>query len=1112
MKTKIYLIALGIGIRVMIYGQVPSPPASSANSSFWSAYADKIHLTPAEKKEFLAAHQLSSANLTTGTIVTSNQKPNPSTQNTFAGPCINIDYENGSLSGWTPSSGFHPIFNPLGCCPNPGGQQLVTSGAGLDPAGGFPLVAPGGNFSLRLGDSNTGGEADRIEQTFLVSASNANFTYRYAVVFQDPGHTVSEQPSFQVEMIDSTGAQVPCTFYNVAAGGNIPGFFSSQTQAGVVYKPWTNVLVDLTNYIGQNITIRFTTYDCALGGHYGYAYIDGSCQAFVTGSADSVCAGTAKNFCAPNGLGSYTWNGPGINNQTAQCINAVSAGVYTCQTTLLTGCTGPVFTYTLYNYPSPVASFTTSALNACSTQQSFINNSSIANGTIASYSWNFGNGTSTQANPTNNFPGSGTYSVNLVTTSNHGCQGDTLQYVIIYPPPVISFAAPASCMNAMVNFTNTSNVSSGSITSYTWTFGNGGTSQLVNPSVNYTAFGNFPVNLSGTSDKGCVGATVNNITIHPLPTVSFYGSNVCQGNGTNFYNTSSINNGTISSFTWDLDNNGTPDAYTANPTYFYPNVGTYTANLVATSNFGCVAAASGTVAVFANPTVTFTSMEVCHGSPTTFTNLSTIGSGQLISYAWDFGDASYAYSHSPQHTYASAGVYTTQLTVTSDHNCVSVFTHTALVNSLPITNFTTNDACQNQTTQFNNSTVIAGGTIAKWRWDFQNDGTWDDTISVNPSFVYPAFGNYNCRLQAISNKQCLVQKINNVVVHGNPVAGFYTKSSCLGDVTTFTNTSYSPDGAITSNQWDFNGDNIIDNVFASPTTTYTVNGTYLVKLEVQTQFGCTDVKSKSVYVNPRPSPLFSAKNNKGCPTLCTSFTNSSNIATGAIVTAQWNFGDGSLPAYGNNPTHCYNSGNYDITLKVVSDSGCIATLKMPNLVTVYPQPVAGFKVEPEEIDELEPNISVTSQAIDAGSISYFINDGSSYNMANFNHTLKNADKSKPIIFQVVTTAHGCADTTYKILDVKPTYVLYIPNTFTPNNDGLNDGFFAKGVGIATFNLKIYDRWGHLIFEANDINDKWDGTAKGSSETIKEDVYVWKAEVRDILDRNHKLTGHVTVLK
>ncbi|MCW3076184.1 MAG: hypothetical protein JWO32_793 [Bacteroidetes bacterium] len=1119
MKTQIYLAtALCLVIQVITQGQTQqevTPGQSSTNLAFWASYADKLHLSPADKKEFLSAHQKSATALhSTGSSGNNQQNKNPnSSQNTFAGPCINIDYENGSINGWTASSGFHPGFNPLGCCPNPGGQQLVTSGAGTDPAGGFPIVAPGGNFSLRLGDNNTGGEADRIEQTFLVSASNANFTYRYAVVFEDPGHTASQQPAFQVEMMDSTGTQVPCTFYNVASGGNIPGFYTSQTQPGVVYKPWTNVLVDLTNYIGQNVTIRFSTFDCALGGHYGYAYIDGNCQAFVSGSSDSICAGAIKNFCAPNGLGTYIWNGPGIVNQSSQCINAMAAGIYTCNTTLVTGCVGPVFTYSLAHYASPVASFNPVSNNPCALQYNFTNTSGISNGSIINYYWNFGTSVSSSQNPAATFAGSGTYNVSLLVTSDKGCTDTTAQSLTIYPYPTVNFNAPSTCMNSVVSFTNNSGISYGSISSYTWSFGNGGTSQVTIPTQNYTGAGTFPVILYATSNQGCTASATNNIIIYPLPTISFYGNNVCEGVGTGFYNSSSISSGSIINYVWDFDNNGTPDNNNANPTYLYPNTGTYTVNLVATSNYGCVNASTGTVAVYPNPVASFTNNSVCFGNTNSFINQSSIASGgQIISNAWNFGDLSYDYSNSPQHLYSAAGVYTVQLTVTSSHNCVRIYTNTATVNSLPVTNFSSNNACKNQTTQFNNSTIIPGGTIIKWRWDFQNDGIWDDTISVNPSLVYPNFGNYNCKLQAFSDKQCTSQKINPVVVHANPVAGFYTKSSCLGDITTFTNTSSSADGAITSNLWDFNGDNIIDNLYASPTTNYSSNGVYLVKLEVQTQYGCIDVKSKSVYVNPRPIALFSARNPRGCPELCVAFTNSSSISTGSITTTQWIFGDGSYPSYAQNPTHCYGSGNYNVTLKVVSDSGCIGTLNQPDFVTVYPNPVAGFKVTPEDIDEMDPSITVLSEATGASTTNYYISDGSSFGTPNFNYTLKNVDKTKPIIFQVVTTQYGCSDTAHKVLTVKPTYVIYIPNTFTPNGDGVNDGFAAKGVGIAQFNLQIYDRWGHKLFEANSINDEWDGTAKGSDEPIKQDVYVWKAHVKDILNKEHELIGHVSLIK
>lgn len=1115
MKTKFYLSALLSMVVLGITNAQSEPkktPQTQApfNASFWNAYADKLQLTPAEKLEFINAHKRS--------VQTNNgnQKPagSPSPQNTFAGPCINIDFENGNAAGWTTSSGFHPIFNPTGCCPNPGGQQILMSGTANDPAGGFPVVAPGGNFSLRIGNSNTGGEADRIEQTFLVSASNANFTYRYAVVLQDPGHTVAEQPSFQIVMVDSTGAQIPCTYYNVSAGSNIPGFFNSPNLANVVYKPWTSVLVDLTNFIGQNVTIRFTTYDCALGGHYGYAYIDGSCAAFTSGSADTICVGATKTFCAPAGLGTYSWIGPGINNVNGQCLNATAAGVYTCQTTLVTGCTGPQFTYTLSHHPNPTISFNKQSAGPCAQQYTFTNTSSITNGFITSYNWNFGGtGTSTLQNPVANFPGPGTYSVTLTGMSNKGCADTSIQNIAIYPYPSPSFNATSVCQNALMNFNNTSTISIGSIIAHNWNFGNGNSAVAVNPTQTYSNNGSFNVTLSVTSNQGCVASVSNQVTVFPLPVISFYASNVCQGIGTNYFNSSSVPGGNITNYIWDFDNDGIPNSTNPNPAFTYPAAGTYTVNLQAVSNNNCINSATNIAQVYPNPVAMFTNTNVCFGNQSIFNNLSSIAAGGVItSTAWDFGNSTYAYSSSPQFSYTAPGNYVIKLTVTSNQNCVSTFTNSTTIFNLPVVNYSTNVACLNQTTQFNNSTIIPGGTISKWRWDFENDGIWDDTLSVNPTLVYPGFGNYNCKLQATSNNQCISQKINPVVVHANPIANFSTKSTCLGDVTSFTNTSVSLDGIITSNQWDFNGDNNIDNVFSSPTYTYVSNGVYLVKLEVQTSYGCTDVKSKSVYVNPKPITAFSAKNKTGCPSLCTTFTNSSTIATGAIVTTQWLFGDGSLPVYSQNPTHCYGTGNYNVTLKVVSDSGCISSLVQPNFVTVYPVPVAGFKIEPEEVDENQPSVEVKSTASDAVATNYYLSDGSTFGGANFAHTFNNLEKGAPIIFQVVTNQFGCSDTASDMIKVKPGFVVYIPNTFTPNGDGINDGFFAKGVGINKFSIQIYDRWGHLLFETTDINQAWDGTSHGSNEPIKQDVYVWKAHVVDIFNKNHELTGHVSLIK
>jgi gliding motility-associated-like protein len=1536
MKTKIYILVLVfLAIMGFLNAQTEAIKTntllSKTDLSFWSAYADKLHLSVAEKKEFLSSHQLTNIAPPQRLQLQAPKQPQQhsilqrGSQNSLMAGCINIDFENGNLNNWVTSCGFHPGYaaNPQGCCMNTGGQQTIMTGNGLDPAGNFPVVFPGGNFSLRLGNNQTNGQADRVEQTFMVTPANANFTYRYAVVLQDPGHTPAQQPSFEIEMMDSNGVQIPCTYYNVSAGANIPGFFNSPNQADVVYKPWSSVVCDLTGLIGQNVTIRFTTYDCSLGGHFGYAYIDGSCLAFMTTRNDTICAGAVKNYCAPVGFLSTTWNGPGIVNNTSQCINASAPGVYTCQTVLIPGCPGPDFTYTLSNfpvpnaafnpvsanactlpynftntstisagnissyswlignaasnqvnpaytfpgagnylvrliatsdkgcsdttrqglsiypapminfsapsgclnsnvqftnvstvpgggsitsytwnlgngsfsnaqaplvtytssgnyvvslsltsnrncvatqstalviYPKPTASFNSNSQNACAPQYSFGNTSSISSGSIASYTWNFGNGTSSQQNPVYSFPAAGNYTVSMIATSNQGCKDTSYKSLAIYPFPVVGFTAPSTCLNKAVVFLNTSSISLGAIASYTWSFGNNATSNILNPSLNYlnsgayvvtlsatsnqncvstatgnlviypvpsaslaasslchgssTSFsgnssissgslvafawnfgdgntsnaanpnhtyantGNYAVSYTVTSSQGCISGSASDVTIHPLPVISYNVANVCHGNTTLFSNNSSIATGSISSYTWNFGNN-TGSGLT-NPSLVYLNSGSYVVTLLATSNNNCVATTTSNVVIHPLPVLSFSATNVCFGDNTQFSTSNSISSGSVASFNWNFGDGSISSGTTAAHTYNNFGSYSVSLSATSNQNCTatyvnslaihplpvvsfsasnvclglttsfingstipsgsiaswawnfgnsqpvntqqspsliyqaegpytvsltatsnksckssytrmvivhpnpvasftsknacfgetSFFTNTSGVNApdqivsyswdfgngstsnlvnpsityatgaiypvkltvttnnscsrfslvpvtiyhLPQVNFSPSSACKNQATQFVNASSVISGTMAKCRWDFESDGVWDDTVNVNPIRTYPIHGIYHCRLEVESSFQCKASKTNSVVVYANPVADFSSKAVCLGDVTTFSSQSTSEEGAITSYHWDFNGDNVTDNVLPNPSITYSSSGTYLIKLEVQTKYGCVNVKSRSGYINAKPIPGFVSKNNKGCPELAVKFENTSHINTGSIVTTQWIFGDGSLPEYSQSPTHMYAQGNYDVTLKLVSDSGCISTLQHPGFVQVFPKPVAGFAVNPEEIDENEPIMNIRSTAEGASFTRYYVNDGASFGTENFSHTFKSIDKVKPMVVQIVTNEYNCTDTLQQLLTVKPSFVIYFPNTFTPNGDGVNDDFFAKGVGINKFNMQIFDRWGHLLYEGNGMDEAWNGTVRGSSDPIKQDVYVWKARVVDIFNKSHDMTGHVSLIR
>ena len=400
----------------------------------WTNFYFSHHTDSSELPEFIDAQKRDYIRLT---YFASAQRVSGQ-PNTPQQACTNIDFENGSLAGWTSSTGYNPLYNPAGCCLTAGGAQVITSGTAVDGCGGFPTVVAGGLFSVKLGDSNVGGIADRLEQTFNVTTANANFTYKYAVVFQDPGHALADQPSFQIEMLDSSNTQIPCTFYNVAAGQNIPGFIASSTCANVLYKPWSSVSVDLTNFIGQNVTIRFTTYDCALGGHYAYAYIDGSCGALQQAINDTICVGQSKTLCAPSGYASYLWSGSSVNGLTNQCVTATNPGNYSVQTTQVTGCPGPVFAYKLHNFPTPNANFNTgSSTNNCGLTVVFHNTSSMSSGTLTTYNWSFGDGTTSSfESPTHTYSSQGTYTVTLIVGSQRGCYDTLIKTITLNPQPI----------------------------------------------------------------------------------------------------------------------------------------------------------------------------------------------------------------------------------------------------------------------------------------------------------------------------------------------------------------------------------------------------------------------------------------------------------------------------------------------------------------------------------------------------------------------------------------------------------------------------------------------------------------------------------------------------
>lgn len=451
-------------------------------------------------------------------------------------------------------------------------------------------------------------------------------------------------------------------------------------------------------------------------------------------------------------------------------------------------------------------------------------------------------------------------------------------------------------------------------------------------------------------------------------------------------------------------------------------------------------------------------------------------------------------------------------------------TATIIVHPLPVGDFGLEEVCLNVTIPFSDSSTVENTSINAWQWDFGDSSAIN--TSQDPSHTYVNPGTYNVTLITTTNQGCKDTSSQNATVHPLPVAQFST-SPALAGVCDTTSLQFMDASVITApdiiQTWTWNpGDGSA--VVLSQNTSYLYNapGSYSVDLKVVSDFGCADSITKTVSINPNPTVDFSGSPVSGCEPLCIAFNDSSLLSSGNNVQWVWTAANGAITGNSQNFEYCFNTDNpvnpdlYDITLSVTSDSGCVSTLTKPNYITVYPLPEADFTTDPETTTVMNPVFSIVDLSIGADSWSWNFGDGSSTSNGPppLSHTYT-SDTASYLIQLITTTQYGCIDTTYKSVIIGADFSFFIPNAFTPNDDGVNDFFFGKGIGIAEYELFIVDRWGNTLFYGTDIpveNAKWNGKVNNGKEAAQMDVYVWKVKLTDIYGKSHQYKGTVTLVK
>jgi gliding motility-associated-like protein len=410
--------------------------------------------------------------------------------------CGNLDFENGNFDNWKTYVGNTDNIDTLSVQSFDPYRFAIMSG-GYDSISGYtiPMVAPGGTFSCRLGNSNVGAEAEKMTYTLNVSEENALFIYKYAIVLEDPGHLQEDQPQFEVKILNENGEIMDptCGYYQVSAASDIPGF---QNNGIIVYKNWTTVGIDLTPYIGQIVTICFITKDCTQGGHFGYAYIDA--EYFKMEIKTFACAGNDSIvMSAPFGF-EYLWQPRGYTGEIISVAANEAEESYTCTLTSVTGC------QVVLNASTEIISLNPN-INYVSCDTVWFTGGNLTDiADIVTWNWNFGDGqTGFGINPFHVYNGQGPFNVQLIITTSTGCSASTTKNVKVIAKPVAKIYPVPTCAGISGKICEQSEKVIPGVTTYLWNFGDGTFSSIPDPTKIYDSPGTYTILLTLMNGPYC---------------------------------------------------------------------------------------------------------------------------------------------------------------------------------------------------------------------------------------------------------------------------------------------------------------------------------------------------------------------------------------------------------------------------------------------------------------------------------------------------------------------------------------------------------------------------------------------------------------------------------
>jgi len=900
----------------------------------------------------------------------------------------------------------------------------------------------------------------------------------------------------------------------------------------------------------------------------------------------TVCNNTITNPIAFTGTGTYyTWTndtpamGLGISGTgtipSFLAQNSSNSAALTAQLSVTAffeqsnvTCTGNTQTFTISINPTPIIADPADQVVCNGTSTAAV----VFSGTGTSYTW-------TNTNPaigvgsgaTGNiaaFTGlnpsaaqvSGQFIVTPVFTSVNGvaCSGNPQNFSIaVNPSPVVTPIANFTvCNGETINVPLSANITS----DFTW---------FANPNPNLTGDVNFPqpssfvnntltnlttvmqyvtYNVSPVSaPQGCSGNPTT-FTVEVVPDVELTSDpsiEICSGAAVNMILEANV----PSTFTWIATDNTNVTGET-----LFAQTGNIISDLLINNTTqnqlvvysiiptadpsGCVGAAR-TIAVIVRPPLSLLNEDtvtICSGEAVDLTleanvaagfnwfasnNINIDGESTTIQTTNLINDLLVNTSNSVQQVDYQA------VATSTVNGCASpIFNIVVFVNPLPIVTNGPVAICSGD----NVNTPLTATLPSNFTWQAQSNGgvTGETTTIQNGSTINDVLVNpsnlaqlVNYDIIATANASGCKGEMFTVPVTVNPLPNisFDTGSGALCNLTPvpFNNTS---DNGLDF-AWTFGDGN--GSILEDPVHSYPAIGTYTVTLTGTNQVtGCVNAFSMDITLSQSPDVDFAVSEPEGCVVFNTVF---SDLIAAPGTTLFWDFGDGETSNQPGSVDHQYpDPGCYDVSLTVTNQAGCSITLVQPDIVCAYAIPDADFIVSSDSLPIGDPTVTFTNQSTDAFTYVWDFGDGTTSTSTNPVHVYP----TEPAEYVVTLYAYnelGCYDSMLLTITVWEDLLVYVPNSFTPNNDGTNDEFLpvmTSGFDPKSYELRIFNRWGAVVFYSNDPLIGWDGKypdaieglITGSSDGYAQDgVYTWKIRFTGLQNEDaYEYVGHVTLLR